>query len=153
MPALPSRFFWSNSTIFQADAGGCRRLKRLQKASSPVLHFCDFVPTFACMHEAKNTARALVRIGFDGRVHKYFRGPQAKERYDNEVRVLRFLEAKKCNFVPKIILAENEELYLVTTNAGKIALRALRVTLALLRLRLVVVLCICPSLFKIKLAH
>ncbi|MGB0259404.1 MAG: serine/threonine protein phosphatase, partial [Coraliomargarita sp.] len=50
------------------------------------------------MHEAKNTARALVRIGFDGRVHKYFRGPQAKERYENEVRVLRYLEAKKCNF-------------------------------------------------------
>ncbi len=72
------------------------------------------------MHEAKNTARALVRIGFDGRVHKYFRGPQAKERYENEVRVLRYLEAKKCNFVPKIITADDGELYLVTTNAGKI---------------------------------
>ena len=31
----------------------------------------------------KNTARALVRIGYDGRVHKYFRGPQARERYEN----------------------------------------------------------------------
>lgn len=72
------------------------------------------------MHEAKNTPRALVRIGFDGRVHKYFRGPQAKERYENEVRVLRFLEKKGCDFVPKILSFEDEELYLVTSNAGKI---------------------------------
>lgn len=72
------------------------------------------------MHEAKNTARALVRIGFDGRVHKYFRGPQAQERYENEVRVLRYLEAKQCNFVPKIISCDDAELYLVTSNAGKI---------------------------------
>ena len=26
------------------------------------------------MHEAKDTPRALVRIGYDGRVHKTFRG-------------------------------------------------------------------------------
>lgn len=72
------------------------------------------------MHEAKNTARALVRIGYDGRVHKYFRGPQAKERYANEVRVLRFLESKGCDFVPRVLHSEDAELYLVTTNAGKI---------------------------------
>ncbi|MGB0416428.1 MAG: serine/threonine protein phosphatase [Coraliomargarita sp.] len=72
------------------------------------------------MHEAKNTARALVRIGYDGRVHKYFRGPQAKERYENEVRVLRFLESKGCDFVPKILHSDASELYLVTSNAGKI---------------------------------
>lgn len=71
------------------------------------------------MHEAKNTARALVRIGYDGRVHKYFRGPQAKERYENEVRVLRYLEEKGCDFVPKIISSGDDELYLVTSNAGK----------------------------------
>ena len=40
------------------------------------------------MHEAKNTGRASVHIGYDGRVHKRFRGPQAEERYANEVRVL-----------------------------------------------------------------
>ena len=42
------------------------------------------------MEEAKNTARAIVRIGYDGRVHKYFKGPQAQERYENELRVLKF---------------------------------------------------------------
>ena len=46
------------------------------------------------MQEAKNTARAVVRIGYDGRVHKYFRGPQAQERYENEKRVLFFLQKK-----------------------------------------------------------
>ena len=70
------------------------------------------------MHEAKNTARALVRIGFDGRVHKYFRGPQARERYENELRVLQYLEQKGCDFVPRAIEWDHGEFYLITTNAG-----------------------------------
>ena len=48
------------------------------------------------MHEIKDTARALVRIGYDGRVHKTFRGPLARERFENEVRVLRHLESRGC---------------------------------------------------------
>lgn len=71
------------------------------------------------MEEAKNTARALVRIGYDGRVHKYFRGPQARERYENEVRVLKFLAEKSCGFVPRVLESCDEELYLVTSNVGK----------------------------------
>lgn len=70
------------------------------------------------MREAKNTARAVVHIGYDGRVHKYFRGPQARERYENEVRVLQFLDRHGCNFVPKIVEKDDAELYLVTTNCG-----------------------------------
>lgn len=70
------------------------------------------------MKEAKNTARATVHIGYDGRVHKYFKGPQAEERYANEVRVLEFLEKHGCNFVPKIVSKDDAELYLVTTNCG-----------------------------------
>lgn len=70
------------------------------------------------MHEAKNTGRASVHIGYDGRVHKYFKGPQARERYENEVRVLDFLEQHGCKFVPKIIEKDDEELYLVTSNCG-----------------------------------
>ena len=70
------------------------------------------------MHEAKNTARAIVHIGYSGQVHKYFKGPQARERYENEVRVLEFLEKQDCKFVPKIISKDDEELYLVTTNCG-----------------------------------
>ncbi|QQL44171.1 serine/threonine protein phosphatase [Sulfuriroseicoccus oceanibius] len=70
------------------------------------------------MQEAKNTVRATVKIGYDGRVHKTFKGPQAKERYENEVRVLRYLEEKGCQFVPKILDSDDETLYLVTSNCG-----------------------------------
>jgi len=70
------------------------------------------------MHEAKNTARATVHIGYDGRVHKRFRGPQARERYENEVRVLEYLRRKGCPFVPRVIEKDDEKLYLVTTNSG-----------------------------------
>ncbi len=70
------------------------------------------------MHEAKNTARAIVHIGYDGRVHKYFKGPQARERFNNEVRVLRFLEKKGCHFVPRIIDVDEKKKYLVTSNCG-----------------------------------
>jgi tRNA A-37 threonylcarbamoyl transferase component Bud32 len=71
------------------------------------------------MLEAKDTLRALVRIGYDGRVHKTFRGPQAQERFDNEVRVLRHLEARGCDFVPRLLEAHPEELRMVTTNCGQ----------------------------------
>lgn len=72
------------------------------------------------MHEMKNTARATVRIGYDGRVHKTFRGHQAKERFDHEVRVLRYLENRGCNFVPKLLDVHPEELGIVTTNCGRL---------------------------------
>jgi hypothetical protein len=71
------------------------------------------------MREAKNTARAVVNIGYDGRVHKYFKGPQARERYENEKRVLEFLERGACPFVPRLLDSNDSKLYLVTSNAGK----------------------------------
>jgi tRNA A-37 threonylcarbamoyl transferase component Bud32 len=70
------------------------------------------------MHEAKNTQRALVRIGYDGRVHKHFRGPNAAERFTNEVKVLRVLEERGCDYVPRVLEAHEEELYLITNNCG-----------------------------------
>jgi PPM family protein phosphatase len=70
------------------------------------------------MHEIKDTARALVRIGYDSRVHKTFRGPKAQERFDNEVRVLRHLEARGCNFVPRLLAVEPENRKIITTNCG-----------------------------------
>lgn len=72
------------------------------------------------MREIKDTQRAAVRIGFDGRVHKRYKGALAQERYANEVRVLRYLESKGCNFVPKILEDHPDELYIVTTNCGNI---------------------------------
>jgi tRNA A-37 threonylcarbamoyl transferase component Bud32 len=70
------------------------------------------------MHEIKDTARASVRIGFDGRVHKTFRGHFARERFEHEVRVLRYLEQRGCTFVPRLLEVEPENLKIVTTNCG-----------------------------------
>ena len=71
------------------------------------------------MQEAKNTPRALVRLGYDGRVHKQYRGHNAAERYTNEVRVLRLLEERGCDYVPKLLEARDDELYIITTNCGQ----------------------------------
>lgn len=70
------------------------------------------------MQEIKDTARATVRIGFDGRVHKTFRGHRAKERFEHEVRVLRYLEERGCTFVPRLLEADHDALRMVTTNCG-----------------------------------
>ena len=70
------------------------------------------------MDKAKDTLRALVRIGYDGRVYKTFRGPKARERFDNEVRVLRHLEARGCPFVPRLLEADPSQLRIITTNCG-----------------------------------
>lgn len=72
------------------------------------------------MHEVKDTQRAVVRIGFDGRVHKTFRGPKAQERFTNEVRVLRHLETRGCDFVPRLLEADPAALKIITTNCGSI---------------------------------
>lgn len=73
------------------------------------------------MREAKSTQRALVKIGYDGRVHKTFRGPKAEERFENEVRVLRYLETRECPFVPRLLDSDAEALNIVTSNCGAIA--------------------------------
>ena len=70
------------------------------------------------MREAKDTARSTVHIGYDGLVHKTFKGHEARERFENEVRVLKYLEKRACPFVPRVVDTEPERLYLVTTNCG-----------------------------------
>ena len=70
------------------------------------------------MEQVKDTLRALVRIGFDGRVYKTFRGPKARERFDTEVKVLRHLEARGCDFVPRLLESDPDALRIVTTNCG-----------------------------------
>lgn len=70
------------------------------------------------MHEVKDTLRASVRIGYDGRVHKMFRGPRADERFENEVRILKFLEQAGCPFVPKLLEVDPASLKIVTNNCG-----------------------------------
>lgn len=70
------------------------------------------------MQNVKDTLRATVRLSFDGRVHKTFRGPNAAERFANEVRVLRFLESRNCPFVPRLLDTDPQQLKIVTTNCG-----------------------------------
>ena len=70
------------------------------------------------MHNVKDTLRALVRISFDGRVHKTFRGPKAEERFANEVRVLKHLEDRNCPFVPRLLEIHPDQLRIVTTTCG-----------------------------------
>lgn len=70
------------------------------------------------MRKVKDTQRASVRIGYDGKVHKKFRGPEAKLRFDNEIRILKYLEKRDCEFVPKLVEYDAETLYMVTTNCG-----------------------------------
>ncbi len=66
----------------------------------------------------KDTARAMVRIGFDGRVHKTFRGHMARARFEHEVRVLRFLEERGCTFVPRLLEVDPAAMKIITTNCG-----------------------------------
>ncbi len=70
------------------------------------------------MRDVKDTARALVRISYDGRVFKTFRGPKAEERFTNEVKVLRYLEERGCPFVPRLLEADEAQLRIVTSNCG-----------------------------------
>ncbi len=76
----------------------------------------DFPPRN--MLQIKDTLRATVYLSFDGRVLKTYRGHQARERFDNEVRVLKHLEARGCSFVPRLLEADPERLRIVTTNCG-----------------------------------
>jgi tRNA A-37 threonylcarbamoyl transferase component Bud32 len=66
----------------------------------------------------KDTLRATVRLTFDGRVMKEYRGPKAEERFDNEVKVLRFLESRNCPFVPQLLEADKSKLRIITSSCG-----------------------------------
>ncbi len=70
------------------------------------------------MLQVKDTLRATVQASFDGRVFKTYHGADAQSRFENEVRVLRFLESKRCGFVPKLLEADAAKLRIITTNCG-----------------------------------
>jgi hypothetical protein len=70
------------------------------------------------MDTVKDTLRATVRMAYDGRVYKTFRGPKAEERFANEVKVLQHLETRGCTFVPRLLEFHPEELRIVTTSCG-----------------------------------
>jgi tRNA A-37 threonylcarbamoyl transferase component Bud32 len=70
------------------------------------------------MLQVKNTPRATVQVSFDGRVYKTYHGPDAEERFNKEVRVLRHLEAQGCGFVPRLMEADPATTHIITTNCG-----------------------------------
>ena len=70
------------------------------------------------MKIAKDGIRSIVKVGYDGRVHKTFRGTDRDERFANEVRVLKALEARGCEHVPRLLDSDPTTLTIVTTNCG-----------------------------------
>jgi len=73
------------------------------------------------MKQLKDGIRSHVRIDFEGRVHKRFRGTGADVRYATEVAVLKVLEERGCPYVPRVLEEHPEELYFVSTNCGRLA--------------------------------
>jgi hypothetical protein len=70
------------------------------------------------MLQVKDTLRATVQLSFDGRVFKTYHGPDAQARFDKEVRVLRYLEARGCGFVPRLLEADPTRPRIITTQCG-----------------------------------
>lgn len=70
------------------------------------------------MLQVKDTLRATVQVSFDGRVFKTYHGPDAPQRFEREVKVLKYLESRGCGFVPKLLEADAGKLRIVTTNCG-----------------------------------
>ena len=70
------------------------------------------------MLQVKDTLRATVQLSFDGRVFKTYHGPDAQSRFEREVRVLRFLEARGCGFVPRLLETDPDKPRIITTECG-----------------------------------
>lgn len=70
------------------------------------------------MLKVKDTLRATVNLTFDGRVIKAYHGKDAGQRFTNEVMILRHLERRGCNFVPRLLNADAENLRITTNNCG-----------------------------------
>ena len=70
------------------------------------------------MRNLKDGIRSLVKIDFYGNVHKYFRGTDKETRFATEILILKALEERGCNNVPKFIDSNEEELHLITTSCG-----------------------------------
>ena len=70
------------------------------------------------MLKVKDTLRATVHMSFDGRVVKAYHGPDAEKRFTNEVGILRHLEARGCNFVPRLLQVDAKNFQITTTSCG-----------------------------------
>lgn len=70
------------------------------------------------MLKVKDTLRSTVKITYDGRVIKTYHGKDAQQRFDNEVKILRYLEEKGCTFVPKLLEADKKKKTIITSSVG-----------------------------------
>lgn len=70
------------------------------------------------MLKVKDTLRATVNLTFDGRVIKNYHGPDAQKRFENEVRVLKHLHDRGCNFIPRLLEADPSQPRIITSNCG-----------------------------------
>lgn len=68
---------------------------------------------------AKDNEFSRVHVGFDGRVEKTYRGKNAQKRFEVEVAVLRHLEERGCDNVPRLLSVDPDTLTIVTTNCGR----------------------------------
>lgn len=66
----------------------------------------------------KDTLRSTVNLTFDGRVVKSYHGPNARERFEHEVEVLRYLDQQGCKFVPRLLEVDPAEPKIVTSSCG-----------------------------------
>lgn len=71
------------------------------------------------MLKVKDTVRSTVNVTFDGRVIKVYHGTNARERFENETKILKFLEERKCPFVPRLLSSDAEKLQIITTSCGQ----------------------------------
>ncbi len=70
------------------------------------------------MISIKDTERSCVRRAFDGQVHKAYRGRNARQRMENEIRVLEHLQNAQCPFVPRLISIDRTNLAIVQSSCG-----------------------------------
>jgi PPM family protein phosphatase len=70
------------------------------------------------MITVKNTERSCVQRAFDGLIHKCYRGHHARQRLENEVRVLEHLRIHDCPFVPRLMTVDRSTLSIVQSNCG-----------------------------------
>jgi hypothetical protein len=112
--------YWFECSIFGFEEWKrhrlCQRNPGWKNTSSPLRLECEAV--LRDMLKVKDTLRATVNLTFDGRVIKTYHGPDAEKRFTNEVRILRYLEARECGFVPRLIEVDPAQLRIVTTSCG-----------------------------------
>jgi hypothetical protein len=96
----------------------CRAAQIVSDIAKSLFNACVMGDSLTAMLKVKDTLRATVNLSFDGRVFKAYHGADAQKRFDNEVRVLKYLEARGCNFVPRLLEADEMKLKIVTTNCG-----------------------------------